>query len=39
MNWPTEIKTRAESIAVRLVLSIFIGYLTIFTLAATRYVA
>ena len=39
MNWPTEFKTRAESIAIRLILSTFIGYLAVFTLAATRYVA
>lgn len=39
MNWPTEIKTRAERIILRLVLSTFIGYLAIFTCAATRYLA
>jgi hypothetical protein len=39
MSWPTEIKTRAENITVRLILSTFIGYLTIFALGATRYVA
>ncbi len=39
MNWPTEIKTRAENITVRLILSTFIGYFALFTFAATRYVA
>lgn len=39
MNWPTEIKTRAERIVVRLVVSTFAAYLTIFVLGVTRYVA
>jgi hypothetical protein len=39
MSWPTEIKTRAEDIVVRLVLCTFIGYIAIFALGATRYVA
>jgi hypothetical protein len=39
MNWPTEIKARAERLTVMLVLSTFTAYLTIFTFGVTRYVA
>jgi hypothetical protein len=39
VSWPTEIRTRAERIVVRLVVSTFAAYLAIFVLGVTRYIA
>lgn len=39
MSYPASIRRRAERIMVTLVMSTFVGYVTIFAISATRFMA
>ena len=37
--WPQKIRARAEQLTLIIILSVFSGYLSVFTLGVTRFVA